>query len=861
MLRAAALLILFAALLWTAAAARADAPPRPELRQAEPWLTLAAQPRFTLWLTSSRTPCTAGTPTEISWNISGGSAPHHLTIEGEAVDPAADNIRINCGALTEVEAADEEAALAAKRITAVVTDSRGVRREAALEVQRARALSAPIGLNVAPQGTTAFFWWDEVAGTGSQSPPFYRYRGASPQHRRYLFRHQPTGATTWSYELTDNPVMLALPDGERLASVAAIRHPLEAETPDVLAWSAPIDYKNVTRPTNVAVTATHDTVTVSWDVQRHVPEGHVSLIGPDGRVSRGFDSPRSASRESVRFANLPPATNFTVRLKIGWFESNLGLITVPIATEPAPPGYRPLPAGPQRLRLTATHESITATWEPPHADAEPLYYVNIYEELAGWTVARRVVHDGATTWTEYGSFIAIRPATTYRVIVRHGDIRGGTVEATITTSPRRASLQPELRAAEPWLTLAAQPRFTLWLTSSRDLCTAGTLTEISWKISGGAPPHTLSIQGEPTNPAADNIRINCGALTETEAADEETVLAAKRITATVTDSRGVRREATLDVARARALPAPSPQGTSVQRTSMATNWSTIGGAHHGAVIGWWLMRWRPAADSNANWTYTLIEQPRVGDIVIGGFGGLREGSSYAYAVATLRDSIEQATPDALVWSGEFEGTTSTTPTGVRATSTHDTITVNWDEQPSVNYVYVNIIRADGVGRPGGATMSRREATLTDRVTLIDLEPETEYDITVSVDGDVEARLSTAIKAATAAAPADWQAPPRGAQNLQVSATHDTITVTWDAPVPNTYDHWIVRIEHPSRPSAYSRWVSAPLALTLEGLNPETTYEVRVKHLDLYGVEVSTAVTTAAAPSHAGVLPASLESAP
>ena len=418
---------------------------------------------------------------------------------------------------------------------------------------------------------------------------------------------------------------------------------------------------------------------------------------------------------------------------------------------------------------------------------------------------------------------------------------GGTARAD-------APPQPQLRAAEPWLTLAAQPRFSLALESSRELCTAGTLTEISWNISGGSAPYRLTIEGEPVDPNADNIRINCDPLTETEAADEPTALAAKTITAVVTDSRGVRRKAALKIARAKALPAPSPRGTAVQRTSMATNWATIGGAHHGADIGWWLMRWRPAADSNANWSYALIKQPRVGEFVIGGFGGLREGSSYAYAVATLRDPIEQLTPDALVWSGESEGTTSTTPTGVQATSTHDTITVTWDEQPSVRYVYVEFVRADGVGRPGGATMRRGDATLTDRVTLIDLEPETEYDITVSVNGDVEARLSTAIKATTAAAPASWQAPPRGAQNLQVSATHDTITVTWDAPVPNTRDRWIVYIGHPSWSMSYARWVSAPLTVALGPFTPETTYSVKVAHLDHHGTDVTTTVTTTAAPA-------------
>ena len=1264
----------------------------------------AGQPLFEWWadgrptspplhlkLESSRDLCTAGTLTEVSWTISGGVAPYTLSIEGAAVNVDADNIRINCGALTEAEAADAEAALAAKTVSAVVTDSRGVQRRAALDVDRARALPAPIGLGSAPQGSTALFWWDEVSGAGSQSPPFYRYSGAAPQHRRYLLRHQPTGAATWTYKLIDNNIVtLGLPDGARLVSVAAIRHPLEADTPGVLVWSAPTDHANVTPPTNVAITATHDTITVSWDVQRHVPEGHVALLGPNGVLTRGFQSSRSASRESVRFTNLPPATNFTVRLKIGWFESNLGQITEQIATESAPPGYRPLPAGPQRLQLTATHDSITATWEPPYSGAESLYYVTVFEERTGRKVARRMVHGGATTWTEYGSFTEVQPATTYRVTVRHGGIRGGQAEATATTqgtagpgespapfarpeplfewwadgrpaSPpldlklsssrdlctagtltevswkisggsapyalsvensavdvsadnvrvncgalteaeagdaeaalaaktvtatvtdsrgvqRQAALEVQRARALPaptnvryssnvggvivswdtvegaglqsattrpsptsldtfrltgavrtranqdgavwtyhtvtrtdfrgwqlgptsdphvlsvaavrhpleletpaalgWsdelvyasttvaqnVTLAAthdtvtiswdrqpyarnqpmvvwlfkvddnggwrrkllreepgaaarhtvtfahlssdtdwsvriemhyadaaerpdfprnytrhavrtlpapadwnpapagpqnlrytqaagvtsilwdepypdaepnwfltiddpatgalwatrvygtswtlpaylvvsadteyrvtvehrdvvggsasirfrtpparpagqaeslapldppKPLFEWWadgrpasppldlkLRSSRELCTAGTLTEISWEISGGIAPYTLSIEGAAVDASADNVRVNCGALTEAEAGDAEAALDAKTVNAVVTDSRGVQRQAALDVARARALPAPTPRApTTVRPTSLHTDWVTIGGAHHDAPIGWWLIRWRPA-DADSGWNYNKIEQTRPGDVVFGRFGGLSEGSSYTFAVAALRDPIEQLTPDALIWSSELEARTTTTPTGVGATATHDTVTVTWDDQPEAN-VYVKIIRADGAGREEWIHV-RPAADPSDEATFINLEPEAEYDITVAVDDAREGRLSTAAKVTTAAAPTGWQAPPRGAQNLSVTATHDTITVTWDAPVPNTRDRWVVYVEHPSWHSAYNRWVSAPLTFTLEGLSPATTYTVSVVHLDLYGVEVSTTATTADAPKH------------
>ena len=388
---------------------------------------------------------------------------------------------------------------------------------------------------------------------------------------------------------------------------------------------------------------------------------------------------------------------------------------------------------------------------------------------------------------------------------------------------------------------------TLELRSSRELCTAGTLTEVSWEIGGGTPPYALSVEGSAVDVAADNVRVICGARAEPPAPDADAALEPKRVTATVTDSRGVQRKASLDVARVRPLPPPTLRTPAVYRTWINTDWVTVGGAHHEADAGWWLIRWRTANDdADAGWTYKPINETRPGAIVIGGFGGLNEGTAYTFAVASLRDPIERMTPDALPWSSESEATTTTTPTGVRATSTHDTITVTWDDQPSVHGVYVPYIRADGMGREASVTVLR-DADPPNQATLINLEPETEYRVIVAVQGDDEGELRTPITVTTAAAPADWSPPARGAQNLAVTATHDTITVTWDAPTPNTRDRWIVRVGHPSWPRAYTHWASAPLTFTLEGLTPATTYTVRVKHVDLYGVEVSTTVTTAAAP--------------
>ena len=135
LLGSALLLILLAAVLWqTGGTARADTPPAPELRRAEPWLTLAAQPRFALWLTSSRELCTAGTLTEISWQISGGAPPYTLSIDGESTDPATENIRINCGPLPTDPLTGKLIARQTKTFHASVSDSRGVTTSASTTV-------------------------------------------------------------------------------------------------------------------------------------------------------------------------------------------------------------------------------------------------------------------------------------------------------------------------------------------------------------------------------------------------------------------------------------------------------------------------------------------------------------------------------------------------------------------------------------------------------------------------------------------------------------------------------------------------------------------------------------------------------
>ena len=460
MLRAAALLILFAVLLWQAGTtARADAPPPPELQQAEPWLTLREAQRYTLWLTSSRNLCTAGTLTEISWNISGGAPPYRLTIEGETVDVSADNIRINCGALSEAEAADEQAALAAKRITAVVTDSRGVRREAALEVARARALPAPQNVGYWSSVTGVVLRWNRVAGAGSQSPLTTHPVSKNKLQVSGLVRTRANSdGAAWSYHTVEkaghSELFVDPPPHLRVFSVAVVRHPLELETPGALNWSKEIVYAATKLAQNVSVTATHDTVTVSWDRQPYAVLQQILVWlfnDTPGAESWQYEHVSEeqgvAGRHTVTFANLQPDTRLRLMIAMGDERASRHYVR----TRPAPPDWAPPPAGPQNLRYAIMDDVLTIYWDNPYAGAQQFWLLTIENPATG---SSRLTDVYGTSWT-LPAWLGVFPNTQYRVTVEHlAGIPPGSSSILITTPGPPTGQQievPDVSPRELWL--------------------------------------------------------------------------------------------------------------------------------------------------------------------------------------------------------------------------------------------------------------------------------------------------------------------------------------------------------------------------------------------------------------------------
>ncbi len=438
------LLGLFAALLAATGPAHADAPPdagEPSVERwsADPrlWLALIEwRQRLRLQLASSRELCTAGTLTEISWQIAGGKPPYELQVEGTPVNVDADNIRINCDALTEAEAADEEAALAAKRISAVVTDSRGVQREAALDVARARALPAPTRLHAPAAAGRVIPYWRNVTAAGSQFPPEERNSDGYPWGA-YLVRYRAVGETAWRYDRYDTLDDDWQRPGRAIfeMQVAALLHPLELTTPAALNWSETLRYAEHRAPENVTATATHDTVTVSWDRQPYGGQGFVRLSQGDGAsVSRLFEETEDSGRWEVQFSHLPADTAYEVNVRMDADRSNPST-TILVRTQAAPPNAKPLPRGPKNLTATASHDRITVSWDAPFEGAEPRYLVQVFEVDANRQVDWAWPHQGPFEYTARGRIGRLQPDTTYRIDVTYLAIPEVKESIEITTQP------------------------------------------------------------------------------------------------------------------------------------------------------------------------------------------------------------------------------------------------------------------------------------------------------------------------------------------------------------------------------------------------------------------------------------------
>ena len=346
------------------------------------------------------------------------------------------------------------------------------------------------------------------------------------------------------------------------AGIASIRDPIEIETPDALRWSATVQATSLTDISGLTATATHDTVTVRWNRQPSADFWYLGIGGAEvgGGQSKfimdwedGWGEPTSATHE-VTFTDLPPDTEYRVLVE-GPEDLYAGPAaaveaTTTVRTAVAPADYTPPLRGPQNLRATATHDTITVRWDHPRTDTEDDYWLRISGPPGRVPIGARdefvFPPDSAHT---YGR---LTPGTTYRIRVTHIDITRESAEITVTTK-------------------AAPPPLRLTLTAERSECTAGTLNPATWEISGGVGPYRLTVDGASVDADAESATVTCGALPEGASEARGT------ITAVVTDATGATATASAAYTIVPPLPAPTGVTSYPLRTAIALRWDRVPG--------------------------------------------------------------------------------------------------------------------------------------------------------------------------------------------------------------------------------------------------------------------------------------------
>ena len=231
------------------------------------------------------------------------------------------------------------------------------------------------------------------------------------------------GATGLTYTLTDSEESKAITVQVSFTDDAGHNETLTSAATDVVAGAQPTEPPD--KPTGLEATATHDSVTLTWDdpgddsitgyvILRRVPgvdpEGHFDVLVADTGMAATSYTDNTVSAE----------TRYTYRIKAingaGTSErSRWSHIDVPAA---------PVPDKPTGLEATATHDSVTLTWDDPGDDS-----------ITGYVILRRVRENdtggdfdvlvadtgtGATTYTD--DTVAANTTYTYRIkaINEHG---------------------------------------------------------------------------------------------------------------------------------------------------------------------------------------------------------------------------------------------------------------------------------------------------------------------------------------------------------------------------------------------------------------------------------------------------------
>ncbi|MDE2988919.1 MAG: fibronectin type III domain-containing protein [Chloroflexota bacterium] len=377
---------------------------------------------------------------------------------------------------------------------------------------------------------------------------------------------------------------------------------------------------------------------------------------------------------------------------------------------------------------------------------------------------------------------------------------------------------------------------TLTLTSSRALCTAGTLTELSWEISGGLKPYRMFIEDQKIDlESVTSHRVNCGPLTIDPQTEEPLPNQVVLLSGTVNDALGSSKGAVTRVDLAPPLPTVSGLDSSSYRSFVVFSWPNQTRRFHEDNDAWYLVRWRAAGETG--WNYQLPARTNDGAFVSWAGVQLPSETEQPFvrhaAVARMRNDIEAETPSALNWSQTREEISLVPASGINLTATHDSVTVRWSPQLAKDVSYrVSVGTRDREPFSGASRVLWLDPSDEHEVTFDSLLPSTEYHVRVMVDAYHESMDTEGVSIRTMPPPADYAPLRTGPQNLRLTkVTPSSISVRWDPPYLGAsaeYAVYLFRAEFASHPVLFDRG-HGQLQARFNDLEPDTDYVVWVTH--------------------------------
>ena len=339
----------------------------------------------------------------------------------------------------------------------------------------------------------------------------------------------------------------------------------------------------------------------------------------------------------------------------------------------------------------------------------------------------------------------------------------------------------------------AEP-LTLELSSSRQLCTAGTLTQVSWIISGGAPPYALTINGEEVDADATHALAPCGLLVDDGLEWLLGIGRQRHISAVATDSLGAAATASARLTLAAALPPPAdaqsrsflpwsrnPLRFGFGDPQIRTRWRAETPPRQ-RLDPYMLLRWRVR---NADrWTYEELAPVERFESEQSHEWSVDEsliGSVLEIQLAHLRGGIERESPHALSWSPPQLISAALPPQHIVAKTTHDTITLSWGpNSPGTHYTAA--LSAGGSDYHAWDSWNiDAEATCPCAAHFDGLLPDTWYRVHVGfAEGYIDPPRWFDVR--TESAPPAWTPDPRLPQNVNAVSVDEGLRIMWEPPL-------------------------------------------------------------------------------